>query len=45
MRDGLMEVFFVFLNKKIFRYLKNDKTYLEREPFEQLVKSKKFSSI
>ena len=31
---------FFVLNKKIFRYLKNDKTYLEREPFEQLVKSK-----
>ena len=27
-------------NKKIFKYLKNDNTYLEREPLEKLSKKK-----
>ena len=31
---------FMVFNKKIFKYLKNDNTYLEREPLEQLSKKK-----
>ena len=31
--------FFVF-EPEIFNYLKNDKTYLERDPFEKLAKKK-----
>ncbi len=38
--EGWINGGFFVLNKKIFKYLKNDKTYLEREPFEQLVKTK-----
>ena len=28
----------MILNEEIFRFLKNDQTYLEREPFEKLSK-------
>ena len=34
-----MVVFFVF-DPKIFEYLKNDKTYLERDPMQKLSKKK-----
>ena len=37
MRVGLMEVF--IMSKIIFNYLKNDKTYLEREPLSVAKKS------
>tara|TARA_Y100001970_G_C14258241_1_gene877274 strand:- start:10545 stop:11240 length:696 start_codon:yes stop_codon:yes gene_type:complete len=30
---------FMVLNRKIFKFLKNDQTYLEREPFENLSRS------
>lgn len=35
--------FFVF-EPEIFKYLKNDSTYLEREPFEKLAKKKKIKA-
>ena len=35
--------FFIF-NKEIFKYLKNDKTILEKEPLEQLSKKNQLSA-
>jgi glucose-1-phosphate cytidylyltransferase len=36
---------FFILNTEIFKYLKNDKTVLEKEPLEELAKKKKMSSF
>ena len=39
-----MEDFFVF-DAKIFKFLKNDKTYLEREPMQTLSGKRKLSAF
>ena len=38
--EGWINGGFMVMNNKIFKYLKNDQTYLEREPFEALSKKK-----
>ena len=44
MKDGLTEDFFV-INPKFLKYIKNDKTFLEREPLEKVSKLKQLSAF
>ena len=45
MSEGWINGGFFVANKKIFSFIKNDKTILEKEPPEQLAKKKKFTSF
>ena len=42
---GMINGGFFVIEPKIFKYIKNDKTYLEREPFEKLAKKKSIKAF
>ena len=43
--EGWINGGFFVINPKFFKYIRNDKTYLEREPLEQVTKSKQLSAF
>ena len=43
--EGWINGGFFVMEKEIFKYLKNDKTYLEREPLSTLGKKRKLSAF
>ncbi|MBD1163517.1 NTP transferase domain-containing protein [Pelagibacterales bacterium SAG-MED11] len=43
--EGWINGGFFVIEPKIFKYIKNDKTYLEREPFEKLAKKKSIKAF
>ena len=43
--EGWINGGFFVIEPKIFKYIKNDKTYLEREPFEKLTKKKSIKAF
>ena len=43
--EGWISGGFFVIEPKIFKYIKNDKTYLEREPFEKLAKKKSIKAF
>ena len=45
MDEGWINGGFFVIEPKFFRFIKNDKTYLEREPFENLCKKKQLSAF
>ena len=45
MDEGWINGGFFVIEPKFFRFIKNDKTYLEREPLENLCKKKQLSAF
>ena len=43
--EGWINGGFFVIEPKIFKYIKNDKTHLEREPFEKLTKKKNIKAF